>query len=190
MASAEDTPRRTRAGTVLTPIPDRAGQGATQLASNQQQPAANQNGTVTQTIIVQSSALDTHVPAVRRVNEADIKTRFPHQHITPIEGEPTFEQMQHLEQQLAANALTAKVGFGGGKKGCLGVVYKNEKFRVEAGQDWVVPATQGAFPTFPPGVDDNTKKQIIAKFLKDEYGIQVVDTVEELLKKPTYRGNR
>ena len=45
-----------------------------------------------------------------------------------------------------------------------------------------MPATQGAFFTFPSGADDDTKKQIIAKFLKDEYDIQVVDTVEELLK--------
>ena len=84
--------------------------------------------------------------------------------------------MRHTEKQLAANALTAKVEFGGGKKGCLGVVYKNSKLRVEAGEDWVVPASQGAFPAFPLGANDDTKKKITAKFLKDEYDIQVIDS--------------
>ena len=73
-------------------------------------------------IIVRSSGLDNYVPTIRRVNESDVKARFPHQHLTPIEGEPTFAIMQHLEEELASNALTAKVRFGGGKKGCLGVV--------------------------------------------------------------------
>ena len=62
------------------------------------------------------------------------------------------------------------------------MVYKNAKFRVEAGEDWVVPASQGAFPTFPLGADDNTKRKLIAEFLKSEYDIQVVEVVEELLK--------
>ena len=120
------------------------------LGGNALGPAAGQNvlqnapgnQNVNPNIIVQSSALDTQVPVVRRVNEVDVKARFPHQHLTPIEGEPTFEQIQNAERELASNALTAKVSFGGGKKGCLGTVYNNVKFRVESGGiDWVVPAS-------------------------------------------------
>ena len=149
MSTNADSPRTTRQGTILMPVPDRAG-GAAQQPD---EPPPPQNA-----IIVRSSALDTHVPVVRRVNDADIKARFPHQRLTPIEGEPTFEKMQNLEKELAANALTAKVGFGGGKKGCLGVVYSNAKYRVEAGTDWRVPETQGAFPTFPDNASDAEKK--------------------------------
>ena len=41
--------------------------------------------------------------------------------------------MQNLEEELANKALTAKVRFGGGKKGSLRVVYENAKFRIESG---------------------------------------------------------
>ena len=162
----------TRSGNVLGP------------AQQQNAPQnAPQDQNINPNIIVQSSALDTQVPVVRRVNEADIKARFPHQHLTPIEGEPTFEQIQNAERELASNALTAKVSFGGGKKGCLGTVYSNVKFRVESGgTNWVVPASQGAYPTFPVNATNETKKKLIAKFLTSEYDIRVVETVEDLLK--------
>ena len=71
-----------RSGNVLGPV----------QPQNVPQPAP-QNQNINPNIIVQSSALNTQVPVVRRVNEADVKARFPHQHLTPIEGEPTFEQI-------------------------------------------------------------------------------------------------
>ena len=56
-------------------------------------------------IIVRGSGLDNYVPTVRRVNEADLKARFTTQHLTPIDGEPSFTKMQRVEQELASNAL-------------------------------------------------------------------------------------
>ena len=53
--------------------------------------AANPNAN----IIVRSTGLDNYVPTIRRVNESDVKARFPHQHLTPIKGEPTFAAMQN-----------------------------------------------------------------------------------------------
>ena len=134
-------------------------------------------------IVVRTSGLDSYVPTIRRVNESDIKVEFPHQHLTPIEGEPTYETVQNLEEELADNALTAKVNFGGGKKGSLGVVYENTKFRIESGgTDWVVPAEQGAYPTFPANATDDEKKALISEFIRDEYDRKVVEAVEDLLK--------
>ena len=75
MFTNTDSPRTTRQGTLLTPVPDRAGVAAQRPSD----PPPPQNA-----IIVQSSALDTHVPVVRRVNNADIKARFPYQRLTPI----------------------------------------------------------------------------------------------------------
>ena len=95
--------------------------------------AAMDNENQNPNIVVRASALDSYVPTIRRVNESDIKAKFPHQHLTPIEGQPTYDTVQNLEEELADNALTAKVRFGGGKKGSLGVVYENAKFRIESG---------------------------------------------------------
>ena len=179
-SSRQRDQRAARRGTnILTPQGDR---GAGDAQQNQSPPPP-QNQNINPNIIVQSSAFDTYVPVVRRVNKEDVQVAFQHQQLDPIDGEPTFDEMQHLEKQLASNALTAKVSFGGGKKGCLGVVYSNAKFHVESGHDWIVPQSQGAFPFFPPQATDDEKKKIIAKFLQDEHDIQVVDICEELLKK-------
>ena len=134
-------------------------------------------------IIVRSSGLDNFVPTIRRVNESDVKAKFQHQHLTPVEGEPTFSQMQQLEEELADNAMTAKVRFGGGKKGCLGVVYENAVFRIESGDiNWEVPESQGACPTFHPNVTNDEKRAAISEFILNEHDILVVKAVEELLK--------
>ena len=61
-----------------------------------------------------TSALDNYIPTIRRVNEADLKARFTLQHLTPVDGEPTFASMQRVEEELAANSLTSQVSFGGG----------------------------------------------------------------------------
>ena len=73
-------------------------------------------------IVVRASGLDSFLPTIRCVNESDIKAKFPHQHLTPIKGKPTYDTVQNLEEKLADNALTAKARFGGGKKGSLRVV--------------------------------------------------------------------
>ena len=67
----------------------------------------------TSDLVSRTSALDNYIPTVRRVNEADLKARFTLQHLTPIDGEPTFASMQRVEEELAANSLTSKVSFGG-----------------------------------------------------------------------------
>ena len=139
-------------------------------------------------IIVRSSGLDNFVPTIRRVNESDVKAKFQHQHLTPVEGEPTFAQMQQLEEELADNAMTAKVRFGGGKKGCLGVVYENAKFRIESGDiNLEVPASQGAYPTFQTDATDDEKKAAISEFILNEHDILVVEDVEKLLKTRSWR---
>ena len=76
--------------------------------------------------------------------------------------------MQRVEQELASNALTAKVSFGGWKKGCLGVVYGAAKYYVEAGEDWIVPASLGAYPIFAAGATDDEKKIAVSQFMIDK----------------------
>ena len=142
-------------------------------------------------IVVRASGLNNYVPTIRRANESDIKAKFPHQHLTPIEGEPAYDTVQNLEEELADNALTANVRFGGGKKGSLGVVYENAKFCIESGGiDWTVPEEQGAYPTFPDGASDDEKKRIISDFMLDKYDRKVVEAVQDLLKKPSNRRHR
>ena len=71
-------------------------------------------------ITVRASGLDTYIPTIPKVNESDIKAKFKTDSITPIDGDPTFEKMQLAEQELARNALTTKVHFGGGHQRMFG----------------------------------------------------------------------
>jgi len=137
--------------------------------------------TITNVTVV-GAGLDTFVPVIAEVRESDITTLFKVKQLTAVHGRPTYESANVLEQELGRNALAIKVPFGGGKKGCLGVVYSDAKFLAEAGQAWTVPATQGSYPTFPVGATDQEKKAIISKFMLHENGIKKVETVEELLK--------
>ena len=92
------------------------------------------------------------------------------------------KQMKLVEQELACNALTAKVHFGGGNRGCLCVVYTAIKYHTETGVNGTVPATQRAYPTFVANDTNDKKKLAILEFIRDAHGIRVMDTVQELLK--------
>ena len=154
------------------------------IAANQPAPSGQIPGAqnVNPNITVRASGLDTYIPTIPKVNESDIKAKFKTDSITPIDGDPTFEKMQLAEQELARNALTAKVHFGGGTRGCLGVVYTPTKYIAETGTNWIVPTTKGAYPTFPTNATDDEKKLAISEFIRDEHGIKVVEAVQELLK--------
>jgi hypothetical protein len=90
--------------------------------------------------------------------------------------------MQLAEQELTRNVLTDKVHFGGGSRGCLGVVYTAAEYLTEIGVNWTVPPTQGAYPTFTTNATDDEKKLAISEFIRDEHGIKGVNAVQELLK--------
>ena len=90
--------------------------------------------------------------------------------------------MQLTEQELARNALTSKVHFGGGSRGCLGVVYTAAKYLTETGINWTAPPIQGAYPIFVTNATDKKKKLAISEFIREKHGITVVDAVQELLK--------
>ena len=90
--------------------------------------------------------------------------------------------MQCFEKELASNALRTKVRFGSGQKGCLGVIYSQMKFQVEAGVQWVVPKTQGAYPLLGVKPTNDEKKATISRFMMYKHNIIVVEAVKDLLK--------
>ena len=83
--------------------------------------------------------MDTFIPTIPEAVDSDIIAKFPMQVLTPIDGKPTYEKLLNCEQELGENALTVEVPFGGGNRGCLGIVYSDAKFLAEAGVRWEVP---------------------------------------------------
>ena len=50
------------------------------------------------------------------------------------------------------------------------------------GTSWLLPLTQGPYPTFPVGATDQEKKRIIAAFIVQEQDLLKVESTADLLK--------
>ena len=133
-------------------------------------------------VTVDGHGLDTMIPTIPKPNKEDIKAGFRFKILTAISGRPTYEKMKEIVRQLARNALTVKVSFGGGKHGVLALVIGDNEFLKETAKNWVLPATQGAFPTIVASSTAISKKKTISKFIQDETDILIVEVAGELLK--------
>jgi hypothetical protein len=133
-------------------------------------------------VTVAGAGLDMYIPTIPEVRESDIKSKFKVKVLTPIDGRPTYEKMRALTQELGRNALGIQVPFGGGKRGCLGLVYSQQKFQAEANHEWSVPESEGAYPNFAADATEDDKKKEISQFIEREKGIKTVEATEELLK--------
>ena len=122
------------------------------------------------------------VPVIPEVRTEDIKELFKVKYLTKLEGKPSHDWLETVEKEMGSNSIVVKCSFGGGKLGCLGIVYNNTRFRAKSGHDWIVPASRGAFPTFPNGATLAQKKQLISGFIECEKDRKVVKTCEDLLK--------
>ena len=125
--------------------------------------------------------MDTFIPTIPEVRESDVKAKFPHQTLTVIDGKPTYEKMLNCERELGINALAVEVPFGGGNRGCLGLVYSAAKYLAEAGEAWDVPESEGAYPIFQANATENDKKRTISAHIKREKGIKTAKCCERLL---------
>ena len=132
-------------------------------------------------ITVVGAGLDTYIPTIPEVRETDIKAKFPLQTLTVIDGRPSYEQMLNCERELGKNALTVEVPFGGGNRGCLGIVYSTAKYLAEAQAEFIVPESEGAYPTFAANATEDDKKRTISAHIRREKGIKVAKCCERLL---------
>ena len=142
----------------------------------------NENADPNINVVVAGAGLDTYIPVIPDAKDANIIAKFKYKTLTKIKGKPTFESMKEITRQLGRNALAVKVSFGGGKRGCLGEVFSSEKFLAEAGVEWTVPESEGAYPSFNTNATEQEKKQEISAFIIRETDIKIVEAVGNLLK--------
>ena len=81
-------------------------------------------------VTVAGAGLNIYIPTIPEVRESDIRSKSKVKVLTLLDGRPTYETMRTLTQELGRNALGIQVPFGGGKRGCLGLVYSGPKFLV------------------------------------------------------------
>jgi len=97
-------------------------------------------------VTVAGAGLDIYIPTIPEIRESDIRSKFKVKVLTPLDGRPTYEKMRTLTQELGRNALGIQVPFGGGKRGCLGLVLQRSKIpsRGKCGVD--SPRIRGGVP--------------------------------------------
>ena len=132
--------------------------------------------------IVQVSLMNTYVPSIPEINPDDVKLRFPYQQLTKLEGEPEYEQMCVVQEEIYHTALSIKSSFGRGKRGHKGLVTKPTNYRIDTGKDWVIQVTGCVYPTFRANATENMKKQTITEFISRKTNIKMSEVVKEKLK--------
>ena len=126
--------------------------------------------------------MDTYMPSIPEINTDNVKLRFPYQHLTKIQGNPEYEKMCIVREEMYCNALSIKFIFGGGKRGHKGLVTKLTIYRIETGEDWVVPETGIVYQIFSANATENAKKQLITEFISRDTNIEMSKLVEEQIK--------
>ena len=128
------------------------------------------------------SMMDTFIPTIPEVSAEALAARFKTSSLTKIDGPPTHSDMDDIRDEIYRNCLAVKSIFGGGKHGCMGMMMADDLYLVEAGEAFVVPVSEGSYPNFPAGADEDAKKRETAAFIKREKAIKTVEVMKELLR--------
>ena len=98
-------------------------------------------------------------------SKADFKnTYFQHPSLTPVRGEPTYEALLKLHQELKANANAVPTTLGGGRHGHLGLVVKPTTYaRIAPQTPFIRPENPGVL-----NIEHNATQYQIAQ-QKDEH---------------------
>ena len=72
----------------------------------------------------------------------DFTNAFPN-HLTPIVGEPTYQTLKELKDQLKANAASIPTTLGGGNHGYLGLILSPAAYATISPTAFVEPAYPG-----------------------------------------------
>ena len=78
-----------------------------------------------------------------------IDTYFEFKELTKIHGEPTYDTLKQLHNQLKANATTVPSNLGGGQHGHLGLVLTPTKYALISQTPFVKPAHPGVYVPDP-----------------------------------------
>ena len=83
-----------------------------------------------------------------------ITDNFPHKHVTPIVGQPTYETIKELHLKLNENAVKVHSNLGNGSLGYLGVTVSPAIYNTLSATPFVTPVNPGNAPVFPAGAQN------------------------------------
>jgi hypothetical protein len=84
-------------------------------------------------------------------DDSQITDHFPHKHVTPIIGQPTYETIKELHLKLNENAVKVHSNLGNGSLGYLDVTVSPAIYNTLSTTPFVTPVNPGNAPVFPDG---------------------------------------
>ena len=86
------------------------------------------------------------------------------------------------QEEIYRNSLSIKSSFGGGKRGHKLSRTNPTIYRIDTGEDWVIPATGDVYLIFRANATKNAKTQTIAELISRKTNIKMSEVVDEQLK--------
>ena len=120
--------------------------------------------------------MTTSVPSVE-----DITNMFPTP-ITKITGEPNYESLKHLKDQLKANASSIPTTLGGGNHGYLGLILSPAAYTTIAATQFVELIYPGQHPNVPAGSSAVNTSTIVCCHTEDLHQWRKFKNVNAALK--------
>ena len=105
--------------------------------------------------------MTTSIPSVE-----DITNAFPTP-ITKITGEPNYEGLKNLKDQLKANAASIPTTLGGGTHGYLGLILSPAAYATIAATQFIEPIYPGQHPNIPAGTNAANTSTIVRRHTED-----------------------
>ena len=118
----------------------------------------------------------------KTITSAKIKDGFRHQRLTKIQGEPTFEGLTAMAQELTRIAATVKSSLGGGRHGLSGLVEPTETYFLETNHHFNRMADPGELPPYGLEADQNRRQETSENFELDTILCETCNNTEESLK--------
>ena len=120
--------------------------------------------------------MTTSVPSVE-----DITNAFPTP-ITKITGEPNYEGLKHLKDQLKANAASIPTTLGGSTHGYLGLILSPAAYATIAATQFIEPVHPGQHPNVPAGTSAANTSTIVRRHTEDLHQWREFKNVNTALK--------
>ena len=105
--------------------------------------------------------MTTAVPSVE-----DVTNAFPTT-VTKITGEPNYESLKNLKDELKANAASIPTTLGGGTHGYLGLILSPAAYATIAATQFIAPIYPGQHPNVPAGTSAANTSTIVRRHTED-----------------------
>ena len=111
----------------------------------------------------------------------DITNAFPTP-ITKITGEPNYESLKNLKDQLKANAASIPTTLGGGNHGYLSLILSSAAYTTIAANQFIEPVYPGQHPNVPAGTNAANTSTIVRHHTEDLHQWRKFKNVNTALK--------